>query len=142
MDTDEAVSFLTEDLSSVATDVREQDTSSSDEAVVIFDLITARDTQSYDGLPNSAVYIEDGMVKEYDIRLGKDASHVFEVEELRCVAESAALNAGRVDVQDVDTGGRMNKRILHVRSQQTFIHMTEFSEFLRNLYSNVKARMD
>jgi len=141
MDTSEAVSFLYENISDITTDIKEQETGSEDEAIVIFDLLTAGDTQSYDGLPNSAVYIEDGMVVEYDIRLGKDASRVFEVDELRGVAESAASSAGRVDVQDVDTGGRMNKRILHVRAQQTFIHVADFSQFLINLYDEIEREI-
>lgn len=141
MDTSEAVSFLSEDLSDVATGIREQETGSEDEAIVIFDLLTAGDTQSYDGLPNSAVCIEDGMVVEYDVRLGEDASHSIGVDELRGIAESAASSAGRVDVQDVDTGGRMNKRILHIRAQQTFIQVSEFSQFLINLYNEIRGKM-
>lgn len=141
MDTDNAVSFLIKDLSSVTTEIREQEVDSQDEALIIFDLITADDTQSYNGLPNSAAYIEDGNIKEYDIRLGRDASHSITVEELRKIAESSASSAGKVDVQDVDTGGRMNKRILHVRAQQTHIRTTDFADFITNLYNRIDEKL-
>jgi hypothetical protein len=39
MDTDNAVSFLIKDLSSVTTEIREQEVDSQDEALIIFDLI-------------------------------------------------------------------------------------------------------
>jgi hypothetical protein len=141
MDTNNAVSFLIKDLSSVTTEIREQKVNSQDEALIIFDLITACDTQSYNGLPNSAAYIEDGNIKEYDIRLGRDASYSITVEELRKIAVSSASRAGRVDVQDVDTGGRMNKRILHLRAQQTHIHTTDFAGFVTNLYNRIDEKL-
>lgn len=135
--------FIMESLKPWTKEMRYEDDSDENEAMLLFDLIYDDTGHEYiSSIPNSSVYILDGHVQEFDIRFGEIASHQLSVGQLESYAWQAAQTAGTVDIQHVDTGGRQNKRVLHIRTYNTYCYPDEFCTFIRVLCQKVGRELE
>lgn len=141
MSTKSAAEFLLNDLSQWTTELRYEEPPENDEALLVFNLSYDNTVSESTRIPNSAVYISEGYVKEFDLRFGSYASNTISVEDLEMLSHTAAQEAGHVDVQRVDNGGRMNKTVLHVRSYNTMVHPDEFCIFIDLLCQRVESKL-
>lgn len=93
---------------------------SENEAIIVFEMSGLDDTDRYEDIPNSAVYLTtvNGQAKiaEYDIRFGSG----WNVDQLKS-SEFAEILRGRIH-----NGGQQDENILHVTAYNTMINPRTF----------------
>lgn len=110
------------------------------ECLIAFELETVDDMGTYMNIPNSAVFIQEGRICEFDIRIG-DVKNLS-VDELDKMASTADLSSGMRSGVDVHNGGKVNESVLHICNRRLSAHPDDFVRFLNSVVSKISREID
>jgi hypothetical protein len=91
-------------------------------------------------IPNSAVFIQDGRICEFDIRIGEIES--LSVDELDTIASTSDMSSGMRSGVDVHNGGKINESILHVCNRRLSAHPDDFVSFFNSVVNKLSREID
>lgn len=139
MDSKQASEYLRKNLSKIKdfTYIEEPD---NGECLIGFELETVEDMRTYMNIPNSAVFIQDGRICEFDIRIGEIRN--LSVDELDTIASTSDISSGMRSGIDVHNGGKINESILHICNRRLSAHPDDFVSFFNSVVSKISREID